>query len=329
MNDLISIIVPAYNVESYLGRCLESIFSQTYPYIEVIVVDDGSTDKTSEVIEKYKDQHPVQMKSIQTLNSGPASARLKGVSIAKGKWIGFVDSDDEIESYMYEFLLHNAKLYHADISHCGYQLVLPEGNINYFYNTGRLIQQDKITGLKDLLEGSFVEPGLWNKLFRKSLFHKLLKYDVMDTSIKINEDLLMNYYLFSEANKMIYEDCCLYHYFARKNSATRSDLNEKKIFDPIRVKEIIRRSAPIEIKEDAQRAYLNVCISTFNGLIQSGSDHKKDAEEVRTLLKKEKMTFSILGTKRTIMAKMIVSTPLIYKLFYNLYCHLVHNNPYE
>ena len=85
--------------------------------------------------------------------------------------------------------------YNADISHCGYQMVFPNGRIDYYYNTGSIKVQDNEAGVRDLLTGNFVEPGLWNKLYRKTLFLSFFNKVKMDYSIKINEDLLMNYYL--------------------------------------------------------------------------------------------------------------------------------------
>lgn len=85
---------------------------------------------------------------------------------------------------MYEILLNNAKKYNADISHCGYQMIFEDGRVNYFHNTGCLVQQDRTTGLKDLLDGSLVEPGLWNKLFHKNLFHSLLHSTVMNEKLE-------------------------------------------------------------------------------------------------------------------------------------------------
>ena len=170
---MISVIVPAFNVETTIIRTLDSILAQTYSEIEVIVVDDGSADETGRVIDNYVSQHKRVM-AIHTQNHGVTVARLTGVARASGEWIGFVDGDDEIEPDMYELLLKNAERYGADISHCGYQMVFADGRISYFHNTGGLVPQDRTTGLKDLLDGSLVEPGLCNKLFRKNLFQRLL-----------------------------------------------------------------------------------------------------------------------------------------------------------
>lgn len=229
----VSIIIPAYNIAPYIGRCLDSVLGQTLKEIEIIVVDDGSTDSTVEKVREYiaKDK---RIKLFQKENGGVSSARLTGVCNATGEYIGFVDGDDWIENDMFERLLDNAIKYQADISHCGYQMVFPN-RVDYYYNTGRLIKQDKITGLKDLLRGSFVEPGLWNKLFRRSMFFNLLDSALMDLKVKNNEDLLMNYYLFRESCCAVYEDWCPYHYLVRNNSATSAPLSAQKLTDPIRV----------------------------------------------------------------------------------------------
>ncbi|MGN8963158.1 glycosyltransferase family 2 protein [Bariatricus sp. HCP28S3_D3] len=238
MNNIkISIVIPAYNISQYINSCLKSILNQTWHNLEVIVVDDGSTDNTVMVVESCAAKDD-RIKIIKKENGGVTSARLAGVVAATGEFIGFVDGDDIIEPDMYERLLRNAIEYSADISHCGYQMVFPN-RIDYYYNTGRLVKQDKQAGLRDLFEGSYIEPGLWNKLFHKTLFHRLLHDGIMDISIKNNEDLLMNYYLFKESSMSIYEDWCPYHYLVRKGSAANAKLNEHMLLDPIKTTKIL------------------------------------------------------------------------------------------
>lgn len=231
--DKISIIVPAYNIEHYIENTVKSICDQTYRNLEIILVDDGSMDRTPEILDRLAEKDD-RIRVIHKENGGATSARLCGVKVATGEWIGFVDGDDYIEPEMYEMLIGNAKKYGADISHCGYQMIFPS-RVDYYYNTGCLAEQDNLTGLKDLLEGSFIEPGLWNKLFRKTLFYNLMHDNVMDNKIKNYEDLLMNYYLFQSARKTVYYDICPYHYVLRPNSAATSGMNEHKLRDPIRV----------------------------------------------------------------------------------------------
>lgn len=238
MDTKISVIVPAFNIENYIERCAKSVLAQTYRNIELVIVDDGSTDNTATIIDRLANENAA-IKVYHKPNGGVTSARLYGVQHASGEWIGFVDGDDEIEVDMYERLLRNAIKYAADISHCGYQMVFPNGRIDCYYNTGLLAQQDKTTALKELLSGSRIEPGLCNKLFHKALFHSLLHDNSMPMDIKINEDILMNYFLFKEAKQTVYEDFCPYHYILRKGSAATSKLNEHKLKDPIRVMQII------------------------------------------------------------------------------------------
>lgn len=238
MNNKISIIVPAYNVEPYIGRCLDSILNQTYKNIEIIVVNDGSTDNTASILNNYELKDD-RIRIIHKENGGVSSARLKGIEQSTGDWIGFVDGDDTIDSDMYEFLLKNAFDYNADISHCGYTIISNSGKSKKIYGTGNILIQDTVKGLTDLIKGELIEPGLCNKLYRKNLFSKILNYDIIDLSIKINEDLLMNFYLFMNSKKAIYQDKCPYNYQIREGSAVTSRLNEHKLSDPIKVTKIM------------------------------------------------------------------------------------------
>lgn len=229
----ISVIVPAYNLEKYIARSLDSILNQTYRHIEIVVVDDGSTDLTPEILDNYARAHE-NISVIHRKNGGVFSARLEALHKATGAWIGFVDGDDEIEPEMYEILISNAIRYHADISHCGYQMMFSDGRIIRYYGTEQCVVQDHDQGLLDLLRGKPVEPGLGNKLYKRELF-SFLEHVKLDQSIKINEDLLLNYYLFRESNYSVFEDRCLYHYLIRANSAATSNINENKLKDPTKV----------------------------------------------------------------------------------------------
>lgn len=237
MGAKITVVVPAFNIEHEIERCLNSILAQTYANLEVIVVNDGSRDNTAEVIDRVA-QRDSRVRAIHKENGGVTSARLRGAEEASGQWISFVDGDDELEPDMYERLLRNAETYGAQISHCGYQMIFPNGRVDYYYNTGCLAQQDKTTALKELLSGERIEPGLCNKLFHKTLFHSLLHGDAVPSDIRINEDLLMNYRLFSAAEQTVYEDFCPYHYILRKGSAA-TDRKKWHVTDPVRVRELI------------------------------------------------------------------------------------------
>ena len=326
---MISVVVPAFNVESTIIRTLESILTQTYSEIEVIAVDDGSTDETGRIIDAYSSQHE-RVLVIHTKNRGVTAARLAGVEQASGEWIGFVDGDDEIEPDMYEMLLKNAEQYGADISHCGYQMIFADGRISYFHNTGCRVQQDRTTGLKDLLDGSLVEPGLWNKLFHKTLFHSLLHTEMMDRSIKINEDLLMNYILFSSANRSVFQDICKYHYLVRSTSTSRASLNQHKIFDPISVKQLILDMKIDGMTEAAEKAYIGTCINVYNSLVMDKTgEFSREQKIIWNLVKEHKGWIPLLSTKQQILASLILHWPTGYKPIYRFYAKYLLKNCYE
>lgn len=222
---LISIVIPAYNIENYIGRCLDSVLCQTHENLEVIIVDDGSTDKTGSIIDYYANKDS-RIKVIHKENEGVSKARNVGIDCATGDYIGFVDGDDTVEKDMFEFLLENALKYEADISHCGYKMIFPS-RVDYYYNTNCIIEQDCKQGINDLLTGAIVEPGLWNKLYKSILFNQIR----LNTNIKLNEDLLVNFYLFSKAKKSVFVDEAKYNYILRENSATTSKINVQKLKD--------------------------------------------------------------------------------------------------
>ena len=312
MNDLISVIVPAYNVEKEITRCLDSIVAQTYQNIEILAVDDGSSDATAEILDRYSETHK-NVRVIHKENGGVTSARLCGVREARGEWIGFVDGDDEIEPDMYERLLKNALEYNAQISHCGYQMIFSDGRVHYFHNTGVLVQHDKITGIRELLSGAVIEPGLCNKLFHKRLLQALLHADKMDTGIKINEDLLMNFYLFREAERTVFEDFCPYHYIIRSASATRRGLTEHDLWDPVRVREIILQQVPEEAENEAKRAYMRTCISVCNCVVFARENgYENSFWESRKRIREKQSWLALLNKKQQIRAWLILHIPKYY-----------------
>ena len=137
----ISIIVPIFNIEKYLSRCLDSILEQTYKNLEVILVDDGSVDNSGMIADKYarKDQ---RIKVIHQVNQGVSAARNTGIDLATGDYIGFVDGDDYIEPDMYEILMRIIEEQQVDIAHCGYQMVYPS-KTEFYYNTKEKIKMNR------------------------------------------------------------------------------------------------------------------------------------------------------------------------------------------
>ena len=320
----ISIIVPAYNIETALPRCLDSLLAQEYADLEIIVVNDGSKDGTAAVMDAYAAKDS-RIKAIHKENGGVTSARLRGIQETTGDWIGFCDGDDFVEPDMYARLMANVMEHHADISHCGYKMMFPSGKIDYYYNTGKQIVQPGKQGCADLLEGSFVEPGLVNKIYRRELFAGLA--DWLDASIRINEDLLMNFYLFRQAEMAVFEDFCPYHYILRKGSAAVSKLNEHKLADPIKVQHIMEAETANEPTWNyfiqARLTYILIGTATLAYGDQKAliKPHRKAArKELRQRL--DSVLKGNFGKGLKLMALWAAYLPTSYRWVHNLYARM-------
>ncbi|MBQ8534727.1 MAG: glycosyltransferase [Bacilli bacterium] len=212
---LISIIVPVYNMEKYIDKCINSIINQTYKNIEIIIVDDGSTDKSSKIIDKYK-KIDKRVKVYHKKNGGLADARNYGLEKATGEYIGFVDSDDYIENNMYKKLYNNLIKYKADISVVNYNLVY-EKDFNYKKNfkeiSDKLIILNKIETIKLLLDDNKFGNYAWNKLYKRELFNNI-KYPIG----RKMEDLGTTYKIIEKCNRIVYDPIPLYNYLQRNNS---------------------------------------------------------------------------------------------------------------
>ena len=320
MADLISVVVPAYNNAPWLPRCLDSLLAQTYDNLEIIVVNDGSSDDTAAVLDGYAAKHD-RIKAIHKENGGVTSARLRGVAESTGQWIGFIDGDDEIEPHMYEWLLENAQANDADISHCGHQILFPDGRVSFVHNTGTLRVQDHLTGVRDILDGSEVDSSLCTKLYRAQLFENLP--EKMDLSIKNNEDYLMNYHLFSMANRAVYEDRCPYHYILRHGSASYRKMNEHSLFDPVKVRQSILETAPEELKQDARIALMRNLLFAYGQLaLDPAPEYDEFRARARNLIREQKPWFGLLSARNKILAHMICIAPWSFRLAYGAYVKL-------
>ncbi len=313
----ITVIVPAYNTAPWLVRCLDSLLNQTYPDLEVIVVNDGSTDDTGRILDAYAAEHP-RVRAIHKENGGVTSARLRGLREATGDWIGFSDADDAAEPEMYQRLMKNALEHGADIAHCGHRVCFPDGRIVKVHGTGCLRVQDNLTGLRDLMDGGQVESSLCTKLFRRKLFEGLEEW--MLPQIRNNEDYLMNYYLFARSATSVYEDVCPYHYLLRPGSASYRVLNRNSVFDPIQVRRYILRGCGPELEADARKALLRNCLFAYAQLsVYRGPGACEYRREVRQLLAGERQWFPLLSRRNRLLANMICHTPWLFTLAYGLY----------
>ncbi len=209
--DLISIVVPIYNTEKYLKRCIESILNQTYQNLEVILVNDGSLDKSGQICNEYA-KRDKRIKVIHKENTGSAESRNIGIKYATGKLIGFVDSDDYIDKNMYEMLYKDLKKHDAEIAICNIQMVNEKFSKLKENKEEPIRILDKKEALYSLIEDD-IKSYSCNKLYKIELFTGI-EYPKR----KNMEDLAIMYKLFEKVNKILIDKNVNYYYVQRNNS---------------------------------------------------------------------------------------------------------------
>lgn len=167
MEPILSVVVPIYNVEKYLSKCIDSILDQTYKDLEVLLIDDGSTDSSSVIAQKYADEYE-RIRYIRQNNKGLGGARNTGIHQARGRYISFIDSDDYIEPAMYEMMMNKILEFHIDVCICDYQRVGENGNVLEVHKEG--IPSNKLLNPRQQKDCILVDPSACNKIFVKSLF---------------------------------------------------------------------------------------------------------------------------------------------------------------
>lgn len=209
ISDVISVIVPIYNVEDFLDECICSIVNQTYHNLQIILVDDGSKDNCGKICEKWAEKDK-RIKVLHKNNGGLSDARNAGLVYATGDYIAFVDSDDWIDPNMYEIMLSVLKRESADIVACGIVDTYSEKEIIHSspYDAG---SSEKF--LKLIYQDTVFPVASWNKLYRKELWK-----DFKFPKGKICEDAFTTYLLVDRASRIVQIPDVLYHYRIRKNS---------------------------------------------------------------------------------------------------------------
>ena len=238
----ISVIVPVYNCGYFLLRFICSILNQTHTNIELILINDGSTDNSGDICDSFA-KKDLRVKVVHQKNSGVSVARNRGLELAVGDYITFVDSDDYIESQMYERLIDILTRYDADIAHCGYKRVDTEGNVQKEVNgTHKIICQNQIEATNSFLQGQYFNCGIWNKLFKKALFSDIR----FDTRLRINEDVVVGFLAFQKSNKIVFVDETYYCYVVHSDSACNTINEKKKILDEIEATRIMLQRSVYE-----------------------------------------------------------------------------------
>lgn len=223
----VSIIVPAYNCGEFLPKCLNSLVRQTLSDIQIIVINDGSTDNTGKIADQYKNKYN-NIVVIHKKNEGVSSARNVGLECAEGEYIGFVDADDHVEPDMFEKLYSAMVENSADIAECDYYYVEPSKitcNVLNLKSTYYDITKMELPVAYLKLIAS--APFLWNKLYRASL----IKENSLCFSLEMGEDCLFNLKLLSMIKSAVTIEKSYYYYYYRKTSITNT--HQKDYVDTI------------------------------------------------------------------------------------------------
>ena len=229
MNPLISVIVPVYNVENYLKKCLESITNQTYKNLEIILIDDGSTDNSGKICDEYAGKDN-RIKVVHKINGGLSDARNAGLEIAKGEYIGFVDSDDYIAEDMYEFLYNLAVDNALDVSMCASCNEYEDGRIELPKNFETVMLDEK----EKIIENLFINKSggtaisVWSKLFKKTVLQNCKFY-----SGKTSEDVFFILKWIENTKKFGRSSEVKYYYVQRTQSITHQVLYTPKILEVV------------------------------------------------------------------------------------------------
>lgn len=220
-SELISVIIPVYNVEKYLDRCIKSVINQTYETIEIILIDDGSTDKSLEICYKYLNKDN-RIKVFHKENGGLSSARNYGIDVATGKYLTFIDSDDDIEKDYVEYLYNLMKKYNTKMSICSYSIIK-----NKITNFG-INLEEKLLSTEECLDNLLCEKGFTVSACAK-MYHKNLFKNIRYPLNKLCEDNGTTYKLIMECNNIAYGNESKYNYYIHNNSITTSEFNLRKL----------------------------------------------------------------------------------------------------
>ena len=303
----ISVIIPIYNVEKYLKRCIESIIKQTYSNLEIILVDDGSPDGCAKICDEYKNKDE-RIVVIHKKNGGLSDARNAGLKVATGEIISYIDSDDYVDLDMYEKMTKAMEEKNADIVVCGTNIDYEDGHTKV-----KCEKEEKSFNREEaLIElNSFksFDMAVWNKLYKREVVDKI------EIPVgKKSEDYFVMYQYFARAKKVVIINQAKYHYFQRSNSISRGkNVTHDYIEGSKSQKEFFKKNFP-DLNYVGNTAYAFSYIATYNRYIKN---ELKMTNEMKKEFKKEvrKYLKDINGNSHISRSKKIQATLFSYSLF--------------
>ena len=306
----LSIIVPVYNVEKTLGNCVESIISQTYQDIEIILIDDGSFDNSTKISDSYTKIYD-NVIIIHQRNNGVSSARNKGLGCVSGDLITFVDSDDTLDIDMYELLVSGFES-GTDVVHCSYKRI-ENGETKNIGGSGEIMIQNREEAIEYFLRGKRFTGSLWNKIIRRPIID-LCRFN--ETLVN-NEDLLFFFQILNNSQTIKFIDTCKYNYIVRQESATNTVNEVKKLNDSLYVCQYMYEHS---YDENLKQIAFNRLVSTETFLYQILIKHRsREKEVVRKYLKEHEKQSEQLSKRNKIILFGLLYIPHIYCAVRNIF----------
>jgi len=270
----ISVIIPIYNVEKYLRRCLDSVLHQVDVTQEIILVDDGATDTSGKICDEYAEKYP-EVKCLHISNSGPATAKNIGYGHATGNYIAFIDSDDEIKPNMFSTMLKSGNKHNADIVCCNYIQVNEDGSFSHTKHTGKEYVLNQDEAIKAILIKDKIYSQCWTKIYKRATMDA---NHIMNTEgLKTDEDFIYNIQAFACSKIVCVVDKPLYIYTHRTTSLSKDYFNahieqyiDNRILRLKLVEKIIKEQFP-----HLQEYCTYHCIFYYNELIGKIALHPK------------------------------------------------------
>lgn len=211
----VSVIIPVYNTEKYLSACIDSVLQQEQVSIEIILVDDGSTDSSVIICDTYAHKYE-NIKVLHIQNSGPATAKNEGLKLAQGNYIALTDSDDKMEPYMLHKMVSAGYEHNADIICCNYKQIDEQGHVSHLNSTNLQYVLNHEEGLIHFFSKDKIYSQCWTKLYKRQM---LSNYNIInDSGLRTDEDFIFNIRAFVHAETTVIVDEPLYEYTHRENS---------------------------------------------------------------------------------------------------------------
>lgn len=311
---MISVIIPVYNTKQYLKSCLDSVLAQTYTELEILFIDDGSTDGSSELLDSLVETDS-RIRIVHQANGGVCAARNRGIEEARGEYLSFIDSDDTLEPDMYETLMGLIWAHGVDIAHCSYNRVT-DGVIKPIGNSGGLHLHDTVQALECLLTGKLFVGSCWTKLYARKLFDSVR----FPAGIRTNEDMLVNFQLFSQVERIAFLDVCKYNYLTSETSSCIRTPQRKRAEDLLTVNRRMLSENTLQALEGIlQRRVLGALFSCYKASAYETkpdrADQKRLAEEIGRMYSR-----GYRFSRRTELEyRLLRRMPGLYKFAYGIY----------